>query len=159
MFLTIEGQEWNYLVHQVIIQKPDSIMVEFEVLDKDNNFLHFYGFTIPKDQIEMLFTKWDIDNDIFKIVKQEEDTEYRDKIYRAHNNFILVCDAIRTALGMEITRTKLGTEESQALLEAIKAVDAMAAIELSLKLLACATDVTTIGSSWYHIVWHPEIEE
>ena len=79
------------------------------------------------------------------------------KLKQAENNFILVCDAARQAIGQPTTQAKLSTAELQALIEAIKVVDFNAATELSLKALSTIHEVEVHGGSWDDLIWHEVI--
>jgi len=160
MIIVKDGQELDYRIDTVNIGTLNGnlLSVTFKVF-KNNEFLMNYGINVSSDKLELLLAKWDIFSDLFKVLKEEEDTEYRDKIYRTHNNFITICDQLRITLGLPATKTKLSTPDSQALLNQLELVNPMAAVKFGLMLLGAANEITTIGSSWYHVVWHPEVEE
>jgi len=159
MIIIKDGQEFDYKVDRVMVNVPPNtgVYIEFKVFQNEE-FKFNYGMNIDPEKSALLLAKWDIFNDIFKVLKQEEDIEYRDKIYKAHNNFITICDTLRTTLGLPATKTRLSTPDSQALLNQLEAINPMAAIKFGLMLLGSTNEINTIGSSWYHVIWHPEVE-
>lgn len=76
----------------------------------------------------------------------------------AENNFILICDAVREALGQDPTRTTLDTPTFMSMVEQIKVVNFEVASELSLKSLASIHEVEIRGGRWSDTIWHSEVE-
>lgn len=75
----------------------------------------------------------------------------------AENYFIMVCDAVRGALGQPATHTKLATFDYQAMLEQIGAVDKVGALEFAAKAQAMMHEIEVQGGSWNDTIWHQEV--
>lgn len=131
---------------------------EFPFTDSEHNITTTYAKIRESKIVNELETNiWALS----EVILEENETTINEKIkkrYISENNFIKLCDYIRTVCGLSPAQTPLGTNEGSELLEGLKVSNPFAAMELGLKSLAAIHEVEVLGGNYNTVVWHPEVE-